>query len=99
MEDHMDGVAAALTRTAWAALGGDARAPDAVTFTADGELPSVYPVTDFGCTAIAAASLAIAELIAARGGSCPSITIDRRLASFWLKSSIRPIGWKIPPVW
>jgi crotonobetainyl-CoA:carnitine CoA-transferase CaiB-like acyl-CoA transferase len=99
MEDHMDGVAAELTRTAWTALGGDARASDAITFTADGELPSVYPVTDFGCAALAAASLAIAELIAARGGQTPAITIDRRLASFWLKSSIRPVGWKIPPVW
>ncbi|HLH92245.1 MAG TPA: CoA transferase [Xanthobacteraceae bacterium] len=95
----MEGVAAALTRTAWTGVGGEARACDAVTFTAAGELPSVYPVTDFGCAAIAAAALAIGELIAARGGQFPAITIDRRLASFWLKSSIRPIDWKIPPVW
>ena len=95
----MDGIAAALTRTAWTALGGDPRASDTVTFIAGGELPSVYPVTDFGCAAIAAAALAIGELIAARGGQTSAITIDRRLASFWLFRSIRPIGWKVPPVW
>jgi hypothetical protein len=99
MEDHMDGIAGKLTNTAWSALGGDARALDAVTFTGDGELPSAYPVTDFGCAAIAAAALAVAELIAARGGQNPAITVDRRLASFWLRSSIRPIGWTIPSVW
>jgi len=91
--------AAALARTAWTAIGGKARALDAVTFTGDGELPSAFPVTDFGCAAIAAAALAVAELVAARGGKFPAIAIDRRLASFWLFRSIRPIGWEVPPVW
>src|ERR1700722_20733718 len=99
MEDRMDGIAAALTRTAWTAVGGEAGALDAVKFTGDGELPSAYPVTDAGCAAIAAAALAIAELVAARGEKPPAITVDRRLASFWLFRSIRPIGLKVPPGW
>jgi len=95
----MDRVAAALMHTAWTAVGGEARALDALTFTGEGELPSAFPVTDFGCAAIAAAALALAELVAARGEKFPAITIDRRLASFWLFRSIRPIGWEAPPVW
>ncbi len=95
----MDRVAAALAHTAWTAVGGEAHALDALTFTGKGELPSAFPVTDFGCAAIAAAALALAELVAARGAKFPAITIDRRLASFWLFRSIRPIGWEAPPVW
>jgi hypothetical protein len=92
-------VRAAMTRTAWTALGGDPRALDAVTATGEGDLASAFPVTDLGCAAMAAAALAIAELIGARSGKLPSIAVDRRLASFWLKASIRPVGWKIPPTW
>jgi len=88
-----------MDRTAWTALGGDPGAVDAVTVVGEGDLPSAFPVTDVGCAAIAAAAFAIAELVAARGGPFPAIAIDRRLASFWLFRSIRPIDWKIPPVW
>jgi crotonobetainyl-CoA:carnitine CoA-transferase CaiB-like acyl-CoA transferase len=99
MEDCMDGLAAALACSAWTAVGGETAALDALTFTGDGELPSAFPVTDVGCAAIAAAGLAVAELVTARGEKFPAITVDRRLASFWLFRSIRPIGWKVPPVW
>jgi crotonobetainyl-CoA:carnitine CoA-transferase CaiB-like acyl-CoA transferase len=95
----MDRDAATLTRTAWTALGGDPGALDAVTITGEGDLPSAFPVTDVGCAAMATAALAVAELVAARAGKLPAIAIDRRLASFWLKASIRPVGWKIPPTW
>jgi crotonobetainyl-CoA:carnitine CoA-transferase CaiB-like acyl-CoA transferase len=88
-----------LARAAWGAVGGDARALDALTITGEGDLPSAFPVTALGSAAIAAAALAIAELIAARGGELPAVTVDRRLASFWLYRSIRPIGWEVPPVW
>jgi crotonobetainyl-CoA:carnitine CoA-transferase CaiB-like acyl-CoA transferase len=95
----MDRDVATLVRAAWTALGGDAPAVDAVTITSEGDLASAFPVTDVGCAAMAAAALAVAELAAARGGKLPSVVIDRRLASFWLKASIRPVGWKIPPTW
>jgi len=27
------------------------------------------------------------------------VSVDRRLASFWFSSSIRPTGWQVPPLW
>jgi hypothetical protein len=90
---------AALTRAAWTALGGDGAAADAIAFPAGGALPSAFPVTDFAAATMAAAALAIAELLAASGARPESIAIDRRLASLWFASSLRPIGWKVPAPW
>jgi len=95
----MTTTAAALTRTAWTALGGDAGAVDGVAFTGEGGLISAYPVTDVASAAMAAAALGIAEFVAARGEKFPRVTVDRRFASMWLLHSIRPIGWKMPPTW
>jgi hypothetical protein len=90
---------AALTRAAWTALGGDGAAADAIAFPTGGALPSAFPVTDFAAATMAAAALAIAELLAASGARPESIAIDRRLASLWFASSLRPIGWKVPAPW
>lgn len=92
-------LAAGLTRAAWTALGGDSAAADAVAFPAGGALPSAYPVTDFAAATMAAAALAIAELLAARGAAPGSIVVDRRLASLWFAASLRPVGWKVPALW
>ena len=89
----------ALTRIAWHALGGNAHAVDNIAFTGIGELSSIYPVTDFASAAIATAALALLELREQRDGEPRTATIDRRLASFWFGLSIRPIGWKLPPLW
>jgi hypothetical protein len=96
---RMNPDALSLAHTAWTAVGGDARALAAITISGEGDLASAFPVTDFGCAAMAAAALAVAELVEARGARLPSVVVDRRLASFWLVGSIRPIGWKIPPTW
>lgn len=32
-------------------------------------------------------------------GQLPAVEVDRRLASFWFSSSLRPIGWQVPPLW
>jgi crotonobetainyl-CoA:carnitine CoA-transferase CaiB-like acyl-CoA transferase len=29
----------------------------------------------------------------------PHLEVDRRLASFWFSTSIRPVGWSVPPLW
>jgi crotonobetainyl-CoA:carnitine CoA-transferase CaiB-like acyl-CoA transferase len=92
-------VAAALTREAWTAIGGDAGAVDSVAFLASGGLPSTFPVTDFAGATVATAALAIAELLEKRGGRPQSIAIDRRLASLWFSMSLRPQGWKMPAIW
>lgn len=75
--------AEALLRQIWAALGGDAALSAAVGFTGHGNLPSVFAVSDLAAGVVAAAGLAVAELIAAGGGAVRPVQVDRRLASFW----------------
>ena len=88
-----------LTKKLWGEIGGDGGASDAVSFTGGGELPSAYPVTDLAAASIAAASLALSELLSTAIDHSPAVTVDRRLASMWFGMSIRPMGWKLPPVW
>ena len=88
-----------LTQTAWKAIGGSDTAINAVKFVGSGSLPSAYRVTDVASAAIAVAGMSIAELLARRNGDAPSVTVDRRLSSFWFRTSIRPIGWSLPALW
>src|SRR4051812_27936934 len=97
--DAAPAAAPSLTRAAWAALGGDAGAVDAVAFPGSGALPSTYAVTDFAAATIATAALSLAELLRARGGKPAAIAVDRRLASLWFGMSLRPLGWTMPGVW
>jgi hypothetical protein len=83
----------------WGALGGAAEAADRVTSRTPGDLPSAFAVSDLAAGSVAAAGLAIAELVATTGQPMPSVTVDRRLASFWFDTSLRPIGWTAPPAW
>ncbi|OVZ54771.1 acyl-CoA transferase [Pigmentiphaga sp. NML080357] len=86
-------------RAIWNALGGQSSLPDGVVFRGAGSLPSVFPVTDLAAAAIGAAGLAVAEVLALRHGQLPEVQVDKRLASFWFGSSLRPVGWKLPPAW
>jgi len=86
-------------REMWRALNGDPEHLRHLTFTGAGDLPSVFTVTDLASAAIGAASLALGEMLAITSDGFPSITVDRRLASFWFRSSIRPQGWHMPPIW
>ncbi|MBK5527994.1 CoA transferase [Pseudomonas sp. TH06] len=70
-----------------------------IPFTASGALPSAFAVTDLACASIAAAGQAISELLNQHTGRLPEVEVDRRLASFWFASSIRPTGWQVPPLW
>lgn len=73
--------------------------PTPIAFTAEGALPSVFAVTDLACASIAAAGQAVAELLQQQTGDLPTVEVDRRLASFWFATSLRPIGWAVPPLW
>ncbi|MBN2979564.1 acyl-CoA transferase [Pseudomonas fluorescens] len=73
--------------------------PTPLTFTEPGALPSAFAVTELASTSIGAAGQAVAELIRQQTGRLPSVSVDRRLASFWFSSSIRPVGWQVPPLW
>ena len=70
-----------------------------IPFTASGALPSAFAVTDLACASIAAAGQAISELVNQHTGRLPEVEVDQRLASFWFATSIRPIGWQLPPLW
>jgi hypothetical protein len=83
----------------WISLGGTAEAAKRVTLSGDGALPSAFAVTDFAVAAVAAAGLALSELIRARFGTAPAVAVDRRLASLWFGVSIQPQGWSLPPPW
>ena len=70
-----------------------------LTLTEAGALPSTFAVTDLASASIGAAGQAVAQLIQQQTGRLPSVCVDRRLASFWFSSSIRPVGWQVPPLW
>lgn len=70
-----------------------------IPFTSSGALPSAFAVTDLACASIAAAGQAASELLHQQTGRLPSLEVDRRLASFWFATSIRPVGWSVPPLW
>ncbi|MGH7072927.1 MAG: CoA transferase [Stellaceae bacterium] len=83
----------------WHALGGGAEPMAALRVVGEGNFKSAFRVTDLTTDAIGAAGLAVAELIAARFGDRPTVTVDRRLASLWSASTLRPEGWMAPPEW
>ena len=83
----------------WAALGGGMEWPERLTITGDGDLPSIFAVSDLAGASVGVAGLAVAELIQACRGGHPQASLDRRLATFWFGSSIRPQGWTLPPAW
>lgn len=83
----------------WRALGGGPDWPGRMTVEGAGSLPSLFAVSDLAAASVGAACLAVAELVHARRGERPRAAVDRRLASFWFGSSIRPQGWALPPAW
>ncbi len=66
-------------------------AEPALTLTGSGETVDIFAVTELATRSIAAASSALA-VYAGQGG----VTVDRRLASFWFGTSLRPQGWTLP---
>lgn len=86
-------------RQFWLAAGGDAARLPAVSVTGHGALPSAFAVTDFATAAIGAAGLALAEFAAAGSGDLAPVQVDRRLASLWFGTTLRPVGWTSPPLW
>ena len=92
------GVAHALTRTLWSALGAPPELAEQLRFSAAGSLPSAFAVTDFAAAAVATAGLAVAEHLALAHRRVATVEVDRRLASIWFATTLRPIGWSVPPL-
>jgi hypothetical protein len=88
-----------LLNAIWSALDMPASTLDAVQLTGDGELPSYFAVTDLAAASVAAAALAVQQLMVAQGAAPARVTVDRRLASMWFSWSIHPVGWERPPLW
>lgn len=99
-------VAAASAASAASAPSAD-HAARRLTISGRGALPCVFPFTDFAAAAIACATLGVAGLATGAGGdfglderaATPDVNVDRRLASFWFLTSLRPQGWTSPPQW
>ena len=83
----------------WSSLGGSRDLLHHVGEEGRGSLSSAFAVSDFAAASVAAAGLALGELVALRDIACPDVSVDRRLASFWFAKSIRPVGWSLPPQW
>jgi CoA-transferase family III len=97
-----------LLESIWMALGGAPERPAEVVLAGTGSAASPFAVTDLAQAAVAAAGLALAELIAAQGaavdqpaapGPWPEVRVDRALAEDWFRTSIRPLGWTLPANW
>jgi len=91
----MDASAKSFAAQIWSAVDGPPDAVASLRFVGAGALPSAFAVTDFAAGAIAAAALALAEVAGTRG----TVTVDRRLASLWFATSLRPEGWRVPAPW
>ena len=75
------------------------RAPAELAHVGAGSLPSAFPVSDLASASVAGVALAVSDLLAFTGEARRAVTVDRRLASMWFGSSLRPIGWSVPPPW
>lgn len=90
-------LSSALTKLCWSALGGKPGAADEVEFRGAERLLSSFAITDVACAAIATAALAVAEFLREVHGANASIVVDRRMSSLWFGTSLRPMGWHLPP--
>ncbi|WP_175957797.1 CoA transferase [Burkholderia sp. BCC0405] len=86
-------------RAFWLAAGGAQAFLESCSFGGAGELVSAFRVTDMATAAIGAAGMSVAELLHASTGTLPSVRVDRRMASLWFGTSLRPQGWTMPPQW
>ncbi len=80
------------------AVGGPSGAPPVsvsrprVEVAGEGDWPSAFAVTELAVAAVGAAAAEVGALVGR------DVTVDRRLASHWMVSSIEP-SWTMPPVW
>lgn len=93
----------ALLAQLWQELHGPASALEAVHIHGPQRgLPSVYEVSSLASASIAAATLAIAELQAARTGQAlRALSVERGHAdaAFLSERHLRAVGWQLPEVW
>lgn len=91
MPDLVDALAA---QTRLPGAGSAQRSPTP-RITGTGALPSAFRVTELAAASIATAGVALAEVAGLDG----EVAVDRRLASAWFATSLRPDGWLVPTPW
>lgn len=77
---------------------GFAQSVPSLTITGQGDLPSMFRVTDLAAESMGFAA-AMLERYAADGNQPAAVMVDRRLASFWFDMTLRPQGWELPSLW
>lgn len=70
-----------------------------VRSSGEGDLPAWYEVTELAVESFLMAGCELSALAGEAGNPPGPVIIDRRLASLWFDTSLRPIGWDLPPVW
>lgn len=86
----------------WNSLGGDPSVLASLRLDGGPVLPSRFDVTGLALDAVGVASLAAAELLAARrGGPVPEVTVHsmEAAAAFRSEALLAPLGWSLPPPW
>ena len=67
-------------------------------FSGADRLPSCLAVTEAASASIAAACLAMSDLVAQVAGPA-EVDVDHRLASLWFGMTIQPRGWELAAAW
>ena len=69
-------------------------------YVGSGELTSVFRVGELAQASIGAAGASLASLIGtATESAAPEVVVSRPLSIAWFQTSLRPVGWQIPPAW
>ena len=84
--------------TIWQALQGDPAVLTHVELSGQGDLPSVYCVSDLASAAVGAAAASLVELLG-QTGAPPAALVGRRLAGLWFGGSVKPEGWTLAGPW
>lgn len=81
-----------------AAIGFSHEPKSRVVFTDQERLPSCWPVSELAAASVAAAAVALSDLVGL-GEPSPSISVSYRSASLWFGWSIKPVDWHMPDPW
>lgn len=76
------------------ALGSHASTSPLVEVSGAFSLSSVFGVSELALSSVLAATRELAALTGAT-----QVSVDRRLTELWFDTTLRPIGWSLPPSW
>jgi crotonobetainyl-CoA:carnitine CoA-transferase CaiB-like acyl-CoA transferase len=92
MSETQDEIARRLLRIMLTGLGLEPGQADGVGFSGHGTLRGYYAYTDVLAASLAAAGLAVADLLETAGLGRPDVHVDRLLASGWANHTVQAVG-------